>query len=273
MTIRIDAYRGQSPVLCVGLDPSPEILKAWNLPDSPEGLSQFVASASDAVVESGVTVCKPQVAFFERHGVAGMRSLAVLHGSLRAQGIFVVADTKRGDIGNSVDGYAQAWLTPGADFEADAMTLHPFHGTQSLTPAFELAHTHQKTVFVLAATSNPEATLLQSATTQSGESVSRSIVSDMERYVRQNKLSDGALGVVVGATVDQSALGLQLDQAPQMPILAPGYGAQGAKLSQVSHHFPHRDLVFPVSARALLDGGVEEFHTRVRAARDEVAWA
>jgi orotidine-5'-phosphate decarboxylase len=273
MTLPIHSFRGQGPVLCVGLDPSPAILQAWNLPDSPEGLSQFVAHASEAVVQSGVTVCKPQVAFFERHGVAGMRALAVLHGSLRAQGIYVIADTKRGDIGNSVEGYAQAWLTPGADFEADAMTLHPFHGTGSLTQAFERAHTHQKTVFVLAATSNPEASTVQSAITQSGETVSRSIVSDIVSYMQHNNLPDGVLGVVVGATVDQLALGLRLDQAPTLPILAPGYGAQGAKLSQVSDHFPHSDLVFPVSARALLDGGVEEFHARVHAALDQVATA
>jgi len=273
MSFGIDVFRGAGPVLCVGLDPSPAILHAWGLPDSAEGLGQWVTLVEEAMSGSGVRVAKPQVAFFERHGIHGMRALAQLQASLRADGLFVIADTKRGDIGNSVEGYAQAWLTPGADFEADAMTLHPFHGAQSLTSAFELAHTHEKTVFVLAATSNPEASIVQSAVTKSGETVSRSIVSDIERYVRDNHLPDAVLGVVVGATVDQKGLGLRLDSAVHMPILAPGYGAQGAKLSHVSDHFPGHDLVFPVSARALLDGGVEEFHTRVHQALDQVATA
>jgi orotidine-5'-phosphate decarboxylase len=257
----------------VGLDPSPSILKAWELPDSAEGLRHWVARVSERLLHSGVTVVKPQVAFFERHGISGMSSLAQLQASLRAEGVFVIADTKRGDIGTSVEGYAHAWLTPGADFEADSMTLHPFHGTQSLASAFELAHTYQKTVFVLAATSNPEASALQSALSPGGETVSRSILSEIERYVQDNSVHRSTIGVVVGATANQQALGLRLETAPDMPLLAPGYGAQGADLSLVSQHFPHSNLVFPVSARALLDGGVEEFQTRVQEARERVAVA
>ena len=273
MSFGIDAFRTQGPVLCVGLDPSPAILEAWDLPDSAEGLGHWVARVGEALADSGVNVVKPQVAFFERHGIQGMRALAQLQASLRAEGVFVIADTKRGDIGTSVEGYAHAWLTPGADFEADAMTLHPFHGTQSLASAFELAHAHQKTVFVLAATSNPEAFGIQSALSAGGETVSRSIVSEISGYVRDHHLDRSAIGVVIGATANHEALGLRLETAPDMPILAPGYGAQGADLSLVSKHFPHSNLVFPVSARALLDGGVEEFQTRVEAARNQVATA
>lgn len=273
MSIGIDVFQGEGPVLCVGLDPSPAILRAWGLADSAEGLASWVTLVEEAVTASGVRVVKPQVAFFERHGIHGMRALAQLQGSLRAEGLFVISDTKRGDIGTSVEGYADAWLTPGADFEADAMTLHPFHGTRSLISAFDLAHTHQKTVFVLAATSNPEAATVQSALTHTGETVSRAIVSEIERYREDKNYPRSVVGVVVGATVDHKALGLQLETVPHLPVLAPGYGAQGAELSQVSQHFPQRELVFPVSARALLDGGVEEFSTRVEAARRQVATA
>ncbi|MEK9599539.1 MAG: orotidine 5'-phosphate decarboxylase, partial [Pontimonas sp.] len=74
--------------LCVGLDPQPAVLEAWGLPDSELGLESFVRAIVPVLESSGCKVAKPQVAFFERFGVAGMRQLAVLLGELRTRGIF-----------------------------------------------------------------------------------------------------------------------------------------------------------------------------------------
>lgn len=262
------AFAAESPrvSLCVGIDPSRALLEASGLPDTPAGLDAFVAQVTDVVEAEQVRVVKPQVAFFERHGLAGMRALAQLLAALRAQGVFVIADAKRGDIGSSVTGYAEAWLTPGGDFEADALTVHPYHGALSLTSAFDMANAHQKTVFVLVATSNPEATVVQSAIMSRGDSVAHAILSDVVAYSNQKGFDWRSIGIVVGATVDQAALGLNLELSPDLPILAPGYGAQGAQLRDVSLHFPHAHHVFPVSARALFDGGVSEFPNRYRQA-------
>lgn len=266
MTFALDALRHSGPVVCAGLDPSPAILAAWGCSDTPEGLTEWVGSATEAVATSRLRVVKPQVAFFERHGLAGMRALALLMGGLRAGGVCVVADAKRGDIGSSVEGYAEAWLTPGADFEADALTVHPFHGVGALVPVMGLAETHHKTVFVLVATSNPEANTLQMAVTDSGETTSRHLLTELSHQIAQLALSPSAVGAVVGATIDQEARGLGLDQLPDLPILAPGYGAQGVDIARAVEDFPHQNLVLPVSARALSDGGADEFVHRASAA-------
>ena len=271
MTFPLDSLRHTGPVLCAGLDPSAEILHQWGFPDTADGLNDWVATVTEAVVEAGLSIVKPQVAFFERHGVGGMRSLAHLQGALRSTGVRVIADAKRGDIGNSVQGYGEAWLTPGSDFEADALTVHPYHGISSLAGVCELAQENQKTVFVLAATSNPESEALQSARLESGQTVSRSILEGLQTLVATTGVSWSAVGAVVGATVDQGARGLALEDFPELPILAPGYGAQGAPLSEVSQHFAHQNLVIPVSARGLLSGGLDEFQVRVSAAQGLMA--
>jgi orotidine-5'-phosphate decarboxylase len=251
------------PALCVGLDPHPEILDAWGERDTPAGLRSWVAKITLALVSGGVTVVKPQVALFERHGVHGMSALHTLLGGLREAGCVVIGDAKRGDIGSTMRGYAQAWLTPGADFEVDALTVVAYQGLGSLLPALESARDHDKGVFVLAATSNPEAWQTQAAVRIDGLSVASGVVHEVSSWVRDYSPHENLhVGIVVGGTVDQVALGLDLSQHPYMPILAPGYGAQGAPLTQVKHHFAHSQHVLAVSARALLSGGPESFEQR-----------
>ncbi len=266
MTFAVDALRHSGPLLCAGLDPSAQIIAAWGLPDTPEGLAKWVERAVSAVLETGVRVVKPQVAYFERHGLAGMRALAHLMAALRSAGVYVIADAKRGDIGSTAGGYAAAWLTPGADFEADGLTVHPFHGVAALAPFFDLANSQGKTVFVLVATSNPESTGLQSAMSTEGDTVSQLVMGEIADYVTRESLSWSAVGAVVGATVDWKARGLELDLFPDMPLLAPGYGAQGADFALAGSDFPNQNLVLSVSARGLLDGGADEFISRTHAA-------
>lgn len=228
--------------LCVGIDPHPEVLRQWGLADSAVGSDEFSTRIIDAAIESGVTLMKPQVALFERHGVAGMRVLAQNIGRMRSLGIRVIADAKRGDIGTSLQGYASAWLTPGSDFESDALTLSPYLGVGALRPACDAALAHGKGVFVLAATSNPEGQTFQCATTEAGVSVAQGVLEALQETVVHEQSSGagvppGWLGGVVGATVNHEELGVNLSRAPDVVILAPGFGHQGAMLGDLSTLF------------------------------------
>ncbi len=260
---------GAGPVLCVGLDPHPEILSLWGCSDSPAGLSDFVQHIVPLLVASPVALVKPQVALFERHGVRGMSVLANLLGRLRQASILTIGDAKRGDIGSTMAGYAEAWLIPGADFEVDALTVSPYLGVGALLPALDLALENGKGAFVLAATSNPEGQGLQSARTAAGPSVAGSVHAALAEYSRKNPAAASSHGVVVGATVDWSARGVDLLSTPGMPVLVPGFGAQGVDLAQCRSLFPGLDLVLPVSARELLNSGREGFLERIEMAHRE----
>src|SRR5690606_27679122 len=128
----------------------------------------------------------------------------------RDAGLIVIADAKRGDIGTTMDAYAEAWLTPESPLEADALTVNPFLGVGALDTTFARAQEHGKGVFVLAATSNPEATDIQRARTAAEQAVSAEIVAQVStRNARSTPSGEwGSLGFVIGATVDWTDAGL-----------------------------------------------------------------
>lgn len=262
--------RAGFPALCIGIDPHPEVLEAWGAPDSAEGLGRFVADIVPLVVASGCSLVKPQVAFFERHGVAGMRALALLLQGLRSSDVTVIGDAKRGDIGSTMAGYAQAWLTPGSDFEVDALTVVPFQGVGSLEPALSLAAEYSKGVFVLAATSNPEARETQRALRSDGSSVAQGVVRDLAQWVAEHPSTTSTHGVVLGATVMSGDFGLDMSDYPGMPILAPGFGYQGAPLAAANTLFPASSPVVAVVARSVLLTGQAGFLDAVCAAESEL---
>jgi len=270
---RLHAVTASGPALCVGIDPHPALVEAWGFSDTPEGLNRWTALVGDLVASSGATVVKPQVALFERCGVAGMKALASLLGSLREAGLLVIGDAKRGDIGSTMEGYADAWLRPGSDFEVDALTLVPYQGLGALEPALERAHDHNKGVFVLAATSNPEARVTQRARRDDGHTVAGGVVHDLHVWASQRGFPPESYGVVVGATVDTGALGVDMAALPGMPVLAPGYGAQGAALSSARDDFAGSRHLLPVAARSVLSAGPEGLVHAIDGALAEVASA
>jgi orotidine-5'-phosphate decarboxylase len=206
--------------VCVGIDPHAELLAAWGLPDDAAGVGRF-ADACVAAFAGQVALVKPQVAFFERHGSAGLAVLERTIAALRSAGTLVLADAKRGDIGSTMAAYAAAWLGDGP-LGSDAVTLSPYLGFGSLDPALELVTARGRGVFVLAATSNPEGASVQTATTPPGRTVAQTLV-DAAAAANAGTTPLGSVGVVVGAT---------LPHAPDLaalsgPILMPGIGHQG----------------------------------------------
>lgn len=254
---RARAGIGRRGPLCVGIDPHAALLEAWGLPDSAAGMRAFGLAVVEAAAERAAFV-KPQVAFFERHGSAGVAALEEVSGAARAAGLIVIADAKRGDIGSSMGAYAEAWLTPGAPLEADALTVNPYLGVGALAGTAELALAHGKGLFVLAATSNPEAAGLQGSA-RDGATVSAQVieaVSDINRGAAGDG-EWGSLGFVIGATVDWRAAGIA-PFAPVAPILAPGFGHQGAVPSQLGERFGALSpAVIANEGRSILSAGRE----------------
>ena len=244
------AERGR---LCVGIDPHPHLLEAWGLSVDVDGLRTFTLRCVEAFAETAAVV-KPQVAFFERFGSRGFAVLEEALAGLREQGCLSLADAKRGDIGSTMAGYAQAWLGEDSPLRSDAVTVSPYLGVGALSPVFDLAEETGRGVFVLAATSNPEAVALQSLSVD-GRSVAQRVVDELAQRNASAAGPDttvGALGVVVGATLEAPPA---LDQL-NGPVLLPGVGAQGATPADVRElTAASPELGFANVSRAILSQG------------------
>lgn len=209
--------------LCVGIDPHASLLADWGLDDDVAGLERFSRTVVEAVADR-VAVIKPQSAFFERFGSRGVAVLERVVEETRAAGALVVMDAKRGDIGSTMAGYAEAFLREDAPLFSDALTVSPYLGYGSLAPAVELARESGTGLFVLALTSNPEGPEVQHAVRADGRSVAATVLAHL---AAENAGAEalGSFGAVVGATVGDLS---SYDLAINGPLLAPGVGAQGA---------------------------------------------
>ncbi len=237
--------------LCVGIDPHPALLKAWGLPESVAGLEKFALTAVEALAGT-VAVLKPQSAFFEAYGSAGIAVLEKLIEQARAAGALVLLDAKRGDIGSTMAAYAAAYLTEGSPLAADAVTLSPYLGFGSLQPAISAAKANGRGIFVLALTSNPEGPALQHAVAADGRSVAQTIA-DAAADQNSGETPMGAVGLVVGATIGRTGVDLTRVNGP---LLAPGLGAQGATIADLEVVFgDNLDKVLPTTSREVLQAG------------------
>jgi orotidine-5'-phosphate decarboxylase len=238
--------------LCAGIDPHRELLADWGLADDPAGLERFARTAV-AALAGEVAILKPQSAFFERHGSAGVAVLEQVLADAREAGVLVLLDVKRGDIGSTMGGYADAYLADGGPLAADAVTLSPYLGFGSLAPALDTAAATGRGVFVLARTSNPDGAAVQLADS-AGRSVAQSMV-DAAAAANTGATPLGSVGVVVGATHDH---GLALSEL-NGTVLAPGLGAQGATPAEVAARFAGlAGVVLPSVSRALLAKGPDQ---------------
>jgi len=250
--------------LCVGVDPSRELLESWDRDDTVDGVEFFARATLDAVVGTAAAI-KPQVAFFERFGSAGYRVLEQLISDARDADVMVVADAKRGDFAITNAGYAEAWLSERSTLRVDAVTASPYLGVDALAPLFSLAQENAGGVFVLVATSNPEGRVLQRARTPEGERVEDLVLRSISEL---NKRSDGAgsFGVVIGATRDAPEFDLAHLGGP---YLVPGVGAQGASAEDVARLFARcpKHTVLVNVARSVLKAGPERNALRDAARR------
>jgi orotidine-5'-phosphate decarboxylase len=239
--------------LCIGIDPHLALLEDWGLNDSAESLLVFGRTVIEAA-SGRVGIVKPQVSFFERHGAAGFGVLELLTREARDAGLLVIADAKRGDIGTTMDAYLDAWLGKNAPFFADSLTVSPYLGAGVYLEKLGEYVERGKGVISLVATSNPE-----------GESVQLDVAkAQFENLGRINQVIAGPgdklgpVGAVIGATLNLQRFGLQLEAqgSVKTPILAPGFGAQGAELGDVKKLFGSlANTVIASVSRSVLEAG------------------
>ena len=252
---RLAALTAERGPLCVGVDPHPSLLASWGLAADAQGLERCARGLIEAL-GGIVPVFKPQSAFFEAYGAAGIAVLERTLADIKAAGAISLLDVKRGDIGSTMDAYAAAYLSDGSPLAADAVTLSPFLGFGSLDGAIELADRGGRGVYVLALTSNPEGAQVQHARAPDGRTVGQIVIDEAasrNEVRRRPGASLGPVGVVVGATIGQtpsdfSALGGS--------ILAPGIGAQGGTAADLAAVFLGATrLVLPSTSRDVISAG------------------
>jgi orotidine-5'-phosphate decarboxylase len=238
--------------LVVGLDPVPE-----SLPDDVRSLVRsqaggaawtaqvalafgiFLEGVIDVIVDVAVAV-KPNTAFFERLGAVGWDVLTRTARYAQRQGLVVITDAKRGDIGHTATAYADALLgnvpdTLGA--VSDAVTLHPFTGSDGIQPFVDQARDRGKGLFILVRTSNPSAKDIQDLDC-GGRPLYERVADLVRRWGESSIGSDGlsAVGAVVGATAPEEGARIR-DLLPSAVFLVPGVGAQGGRPADLAPLF------------------------------------
>jgi orotidine-5'-phosphate decarboxylase len=237
----------KSPVV-VGLDPRWEHLPQ-NFRSSGESpverasaYALFCRNVCD-VVAPLVPAVKVQAAFFEELGPAGMSAMAEVIDHAQHQGLIVIVDGKRNDIGSTATAYAHGYLGRDASaWHADALTVNPYLGNDSLTPFVDVAKERGAGVFVLVKTSNPGGRMLQDLVCDG-----RPLYSRVAEHVEQlaaltaGTRGYGLVGAVVGATYPEQLAELRAAM-PHTWFLVPGYGSQGGTAADVAAAFDARGL-------------------------------
>ena len=265
---RFDALATRLSPLCVGIDPAPETLKAWNLPYSAEGVRVFGLEMVEAL-GGKVAVFKPQIAFFERFGWQGMKALAEVMRHIRSADALALADIKRMDIGHTLEAYGAAWIGEDAGTPADAITLGAYMGSGALKPVVERAVANGAGLFVVVRSSNPEGHALQTARHEDDATVAVRLSDDLTAFNAKalNAMGVGPVGAVVGATNDDADA--VLDHLPASLILAPGIGAQGATMADLLARFGKAAArrTLPAVSRQIAHAGPGRAAIREMAAR------
>ncbi|MEM8717975.1 MAG: orotidine-5'-phosphate decarboxylase [Cyanobacteria bacterium P01_G01_bin.39] len=228
----------QTPCI-VGLDPALERMpQSWleqqeinqhsSLAECAEAIYQYNLMVLDAIADL-VPAVKPQSAYYELFGSAGIVALEKTMQAARDRDLIVVLDVKRGDIASTATAYAQSYLPtePKRSLEADAITIVPYLGKDCLDPFFESAIEWGKGIFVCVKTSNPGAAIVQEQ--HIDQRYLYEIVADLIKPASDRSLGESGysgIGAVVGATYPEAAQRLR-KQLPNSLFLVPGVGAQG----------------------------------------------
>ena len=214
--------------LVVGLDPLPLRLPAAVGGDP----AAFCCGIVDAVAEHAVAV-KPQSAFFEAYGPAGVQAFWEVCAYARDAGLLVIADVKRGDIGSTARAYAAAYRPI-----ADAVTVNPYLGADSLEPFLDVCREEGTGLFVLLKTSNPGSGDVQDLELADGRKLWHR-VAELVRDLGEDLVGEcglSSVGAVVGATYPAEVAEAR-ELLPRTPFLLPGIGAQGGLPADVEAAF------------------------------------
>ncbi len=215
-------------VLCLGLDPDPA-----GLPDGFSrdlaGVERFAALLLEAALPSAAAV-KPNLAFFEAYGSAGMAALERLRASIPSD-VPVIADAKRGDIASTAARQAVALFE---SLDADAVTVNPYLGSEAIAPLIERA---DRFAYVLCRTSNPGSVEVQDLVVEAREGHPRERLHERIARLATGWGPGGTVGLVVGATAPDDLSTIR-SIAPMLPFLVPGVGAQGGSIEPVLAHGP-----------------------------------
>jgi len=280
------AIRAKRTPACVGLDPRRDALPpafAGAVTLEPKELAaafaRFCCDVID-VVAPLVPIVKPQLACFEALGPHGMNALAEVISHAREKQLLVLADGKRGDIGSTAESYADGWLA--GPWAADALTVNPYLGLDSVEPFVKTAHERGAGIFILVKTSNPGSKDFQDLV--SGDrTIHEHVAAGVEQFA--SRTADGgtygAVGAVVGATWPRQ-LDAMRAAMPHAWILVPGFGKQGGRAADVRGAFhadglgalvvSARDVIF-AHARPEMNAGLTDarWQTAVdRACRDMI---
>lgn len=235
--------RCRNPVV-VGLDPRWESLPRTFLKDvkasgiiHPQEIAAAYAEFCHGVIDAVaplVPAVKPQMAFFEQLGPLGLTALKAIMDHATAKGLLVILDGKRNDIGTTAQAYAEAYLGRESPWGADALTVSPYLGSDSLTPFVETALQRSAGLFVLVKTSNPGGGQFQNLVAD-GESVYRRVGRYVEELAAQSLGNCGysSVGAVVGATYPEQLVELRA-ALPHTWFLVPGFGHQGGAAADVA---------------------------------------
>ncbi len=262
------AIRATGNPVCVGLDPRWDNLpplfreRAAARPGSFLDQKAFAyeefCSRIVEIVAGKVPVVKPQSAFFEECGPAGVTALWRVMRRARQAGLLVICDAKRGDIGSTAEAYAQAYLADDGEGPGqggvDALTINPYLGRDTLEPFVRAAQTHGRGLYVLVRTSNPGAGTFQDIRDTADQMVYQRVAAVVEQLAVETKGDEpyGCVGAVVGATYPRELVELR-GVMPHVPLLIPGYGSQGAKAADVAAGFGNDGVGAVVnSSRAII---------------------
>ena len=251
----VEGVRRAGNAVCVGIDPKPEDLPPGMLDGFREdraGVAEALAAFSKGVVDvvaGKVAVVKFQAAYFEAYGPEGMAALDEGIRHAKARELIVIVDGKRNDIGSTAEAYARAYLGKvpvGGRFEpswdADAVTVNPYLGSDGVAPFVKVAARESKGLFALVRTSNASAREFQDLVAD-GKPVYRHVANKLAGWAAPHRGESGysAVGAVVGATYPAELAELR-EAMPGVLFLVPGYGTQGASADDVAPAFDESGL-------------------------------
>lgn len=279
--LNLQIERKQSACV-VGLDPDMDLLPQWVKEEHAGHATEAILAYNKLVIDAVfdiVPAVKPQSAYYELYGVKGLGALIATIDYAKAKGLLVILDVKRGDIGSTSKAYAKAYLD-GQDsgINADALTLNPYLGKDSMEPFCELAVKNGKGLFICAKTSNPGSATLQDLIAN-GKPVYQHVAQMVAEL--QDAYGD-PFGTVAGATYPNEAQALR-NLLPQSIFLVPGMGAQGGDMETLTHFFnadglgavvsSSRAIMYPsnasseASSRVMVRQATEQFVAQVNSAR------